>query len=326
MPPLANFDDERSIMSQVSGSKPLVITEVGYHADVNTDDPHRGVSEAVNARYTPRTVLEAFRDGIKRTYFYQLADPFTDAQAASKGLGKAESSFGLLRNDLSPRPSFIALRNLLRTAGGSSAAVATPGGLKLGFEGAPGDMRQLLLRSADGTYSLVLWRQVSLWDREAKRPLTPAPDRVDVVMGQPLSLARRFDPVGSDAETGRWANPRRLSVNLAGEPVVLRLTPGSASSPATPGSDPAPAGSSSGLTPQARLRLLAGAGRRGQARGAGQAVCPAPEALGPLTEGARRRAFPPRAGPTGSVIASAANRAAGRAGGPPPLAASRRSR
>ncbi len=231
MPPLANFDDERTIMSQVSGSKPLVITEVGYHADVNTDDPHRGVSEAVNARYTPRTVLEAFRDGIKRTYFYQLADPFTDAQAAAKGLGKAESSFGLLRNDLTPRPSFIALRNLLRTAGGSSAAVSSPGGLKLGFEGAPGDMRQLLLRSADGTYSLVLWRQVSLWDRIGKRPLTAAPDNVDVVMGQPLSLARRFDPVGSDAETARWANPRRISVNLAGEPVVLRLTPGAGSSP-----------------------------------------------------------------------------------------------
>ena len=29
-------------MSQVSGSKPLVITEVGYHADVTTDDPTGG--------------------------------------------------------------------------------------------------------------------------------------------------------------------------------------------------------------------------------------------------------------------------------------------
>ena len=234
MMPLANFDDERTIMSQVSGSKPLVITEVGYHADTNTDDPHRGVSESVNASYSPRIVLEAFRDGIKRTYFYQFADAFTEAQRVSKDISKAENSFGLLRNDLTPRPSFIALRNLLRAVDGDSAPVASPGGLKMGVEGAPADMRQQLLRSADGTYSLVLWRQVSLWDRTGKRPLTAAPDRVDVVTGQPLSLAQRFDPSNTDTETGRWANPRRISVDLAGAPVVLRLTPAGVTAPTSP--------------------------------------------------------------------------------------------
>jgi hypothetical protein len=196
-------------------------------------------------------VLEAFRDGIKRTYFYQFADAFTDAQAASKGLGKAENSFGLLRHDLTPRPSFIALRNLLRTVDGDSAPVASPGGLKLGVEGAPSDMRQQLLRSADGTYSLVLWRQVSLWDRTNKRPLTATPVRVDVVTGQPLSLVQRFDPVNSDTETGRWASPRRISVDLAGAPVVLRLTPAGVTASApdpTAGASGVPASSSGVLT------------------------------------------------------------------------------
>ncbi len=257
--PLANFDDERTIMSQVSGSKPLVITEVGYHADTNTDDPHRGVSESVNAAYSPRILLEAFRDGIKRTYFYQFADAFSDAQAASKHISNAENSFGLLRHDLTPRPSFIALRNLLRAVDGDSAPVASPGGLKVGVEGAPADMRQQLLRSADGTYSLVLWRQVSLWDRTNKRPLTAAPDRVDVVTGQPLSLAQRFDPVNSDTETGRWANPRRISVDLAGAPVVLRLTPAGVTASAagpTAGASGVSASASGGVTHPGSTRSL----------------------------------------------------------------------
>ena len=51
-------------------------------------------------------------------------------------------------------------------------------------------------------------------------------DRLDVVMGQPISLAQRFDPVASDAESQRWSDPRRITVDLAGDPVVLRLTPG----------------------------------------------------------------------------------------------------
>ena len=240
--PLSNFDDERTMMSLVSGSKPLVITEVGYHADTTTDDSHRGVSEAVNASYTPRILLEAYRDGIERTFFYQFVDPFTEAQRVQKGLSPAEGSFGLLRNDLTPRPSFIALRNLMDAVDGDSAPVGSPGGIRLGFEGSPSDMRRLLLRSADGSYALVLWRQVSLWDRVGKRPLTAAPVNVDVVMGEPLSLAQRFDPVVSSSETARWSDPRRISVALAGAPVVLRLTPAAAA----PGADPPGGGGTPG--------------------------------------------------------------------------------
>jgi hypothetical protein len=199
----------------------------------------------VNASYTPRILLEAYRDGIRRTFFYQFVDPFTEAQRIQKGLSPAEGSFGLLRNDLTPRPSFIALRNLMDAVDGDSAPVGSPGGIRLGFEGAPSDMRRLLLRSADGSYALVLWRQVSLWDRIGKRPVTAAPVSVDVVMGEPIALARRFDPVVSSSETSRVSDPRRIGVALAGAPVVLRLTPASAA-PQDPGSPGAGGGGGAG--------------------------------------------------------------------------------
>jgi hypothetical protein len=235
--PLANFEDERFIAGMVSGGKPLVITEVGYHNNVATSDPHRGISEKAYGMYAPRTVLEAFRDGILRTYFYQFADAWTDAEAQRIGISPSENSFGLLRSDLSRRPSFLALRNLLRVVGGS-APVGSPGGLRFGLEGAGPDVRQLLLRSADGSFALVLWRQVPVWNRDARAEVTPAPDALEVVMGQPVSLARRFDPVASDAESQRWTNPRRIPVSLAGAPVVLRLTAAAAAPPATPPSTP----------------------------------------------------------------------------------------
>ena len=69
-------------------------------------------------------------------------------------------------------------------------------------------MRQLLLRSADGSYALVLWRDVSVWDRGAPRDLSPAPDRVDVALGERIALARRFDPVASGREQQRWDDPQ----------------------------------------------------------------------------------------------------------------------
>jgi len=229
-PPLRNLPDEQQLMAAVSGSKPLQITEVGYHNDLASADPHRPASEQATAIYMPRIALEAFRFGIERTYIYTFADLFSPAQAAQHGISASENSFGLLRWDLSPKPSFYALRNVLRAVDGDSAPVANPGGMRLAVEGAPPDLRQLLLRSADGSYALVLWRDISVWDWTAVRDLAPAPDRVEVTMGEPVTLARRFDPVSSDTETRRWTDPQRIPLDLTGTPIVLRLRPAIAGS------------------------------------------------------------------------------------------------
>ena len=225
LPPLGNLAEEALLMAQVSGAKPLTISEVGYHTDLAYTGPHRPASEKAVATYTSRIPLEAFRWGITRTYIYQFADLMSPADAQQAGLSPSQNSFGLLRWDLTPKPSYIALRNLLRTVDGDSAPVASPGGMRLAVQGAGPDVRQLLLRSADGTYALVLWRTVSVWDRTGLHDLSPAPAHVDVTLGEPVALARRFDPVASDAETQRWTDPQKIPVDLAGNPVVLRLVP-----------------------------------------------------------------------------------------------------
>ncbi len=207
-----------------TGSKPLVATESGYHTDLGTTGGNLPVSERASALYSPRLVLEGFRGGVERTYFFQLADPWTDA-SKPPGLPLTENRFGLLRADLSRKPAFLSVRNLLRAVDADSAPVAAPGGLHLGFDSAPADLRQLLLRSADGTYSLVLWRAVSVWSASNRVDLFPASDRVEVALGDRISLARRFNPVDSGEEQQRWTSPSRLAVDVGGGPVVLKLTP-----------------------------------------------------------------------------------------------------
>ncbi len=223
--PLHNLADERARAAPISGSKPLVATEAGYHSDLATTSGHNPTSERGIAHYTPRLALEGFVGGVERTYIYQLLDPWSPAEEARRGFSNMENSFGLLRWDLSRKPAFNALRNLMRAVDSGSAPLPVPGGLRFGLDGAPPDMRSLLLRSANGTFSLVLWRELSVWDRFARTEMYPASDRVDVVLGQPVALARRFDPVAADGELARWANPRRLSVDVGGGPVVLSLTP-----------------------------------------------------------------------------------------------------
>jgi hypothetical protein len=224
-PPLLNLPDELQLASYVSARKPVVATEIGYHTDLAFTGGNRPITERAEATYMPRIALEAYRGGISRTYIYQLADLWSPSEAARRGYPPSENSFGLLRWDLSRKPAFYSLRNLLTTVDGDSAPVATPGGLRFALEGAGPDVRSLLLRSANGSYSLVLWRTVSVWDWVGQQELNPPPDRVDVALGQPVALAQRFDPVASSAETQRWTSPSRIGVDLAGAPVVLRLTP-----------------------------------------------------------------------------------------------------
>ncbi len=242
--PLHNIDDVRRLANVTSGGKQIVATEAGYHSDLGSTSGHYGTSERAIGIYTPRLALEGFRAGFERTYIYQLADPWTNVSGF-------ENKFGLLRPDLTPKPAFLALRNLLRAVDGDSAPVAAPGGVRLGLQSAPPDLRQLLLRSADGSYALVLWREVSVWDRVAAVDLSPAPDPLEVVLGQPIVLAQRFDPVDTDAERQRWAAPARIPVAVGGAPVVVRLVP--------PG-----AGAEGETTDGPGKGLRTGGGRRGK--------------------------------------------------------------
>jgi len=266
-PPYHNLGPERFRAAAVSGTKPVVATELGYHSDLATTSGHLPASERAIAFYMPRAALEGYIGGVERTYIYQLADPWPDA-ARPAGLELMENRFGLLRSNLTPKPSFLALRNLLGAVNGDSPPVAAPGGLRFALEGAGPDVRQLLLHSANGSYSLVLWRTAAVWDPAVRRDLNPAADPLEVVLGQPVSLARRFEPVVSDAELQRWANPTRIPVDLAGGPVVLKLTP-----PGAPAALPAPSACAA-LAPgrPSKAKRRRGCCRTGRARTRGAKV------------------------------------------------------
>jgi hypothetical protein len=216
--PLHNIADLLPLAHIVSGSKPIVATEAGYHSDLATTSGHYGTSERAIGIYMPRLALEGFRNGLERTYIYQLADPWTNVSGF-------ENKFGLLRNDLSPKPAFLALRNLMRAVDAGSAPVSDPGGVRFSLKGAQPDVRRLLLRSANGSYALVLWREVSVWDRVGKHDLSPAPEWVTVDLGEPMAQAQLFKPVESPNVAQSVDSPDQIPVALDGSPIVLRLVP-----------------------------------------------------------------------------------------------------
>lgn len=140
---------------------PWVATETGYHTAVNQRDGHPPASEAASGAYAPKLFLEYFRQGARRTFWYELVDQWPDAEHDAQ-----ESNFGLVRNDLTLKPAARRLQRLIASV--SRRGRARGGTLRFAVGEAPADLQHLLLRRGDGSYALVLWR-----DTEARADAEP---------------------------------------------------------------------------------------------------------------------------------------------------------
>src|SRR5262245_18123857 len=100
--PMASLAYHVPRIQALSKSRPLVVTETGYHNAMSWFGGHPPVSETASARYIPRLFLEYYQMGYKRTYIHELMDE-------GSRLDDRELNFGLVRNNGSVKPAYTAL-------------------------------------------------------------------------------------------------------------------------------------------------------------------------------------------------------------------------
>ena len=201
-----------------SGSKPLVATETGYHTTEGWSGEHNAVSEAAMATYIPRLYLEYFRRGVARTFSYELLDE-------KPGDDDRENNFGLLRNDLSEKPAFGALRNLITILDDRGPAF-TPGAVAYSLGDEATGVHHLLLQKSDGSYYLALWRAVDVWDPDAQASLQAPSGRVTVNFERQVTSATSFLPSRSATPVAALpsGSGRPLSVEVGAEATIVKLS------------------------------------------------------------------------------------------------------
>jgi len=204
-----------------SGTKPIIAGEIGYHNAVNTTTTHPGVSEKAAGIYVPRMYLDAFSRGIPRSFAYELMNLSEDG-----GVSR-DNNFGLLHNDFSEKPAFTSLKTLMRLLGDTTEQ-GTLGGLRYEVSGDTTNVRQVLLQDPDGAFYLALWQDASVWDRDLKRDLTVAPRPVRISFGQTIDRAEVFDVSRGTTAVATQASPRSLDMQVPAQPLVIKLTPGTA--------------------------------------------------------------------------------------------------
>lgn len=219
-PPEWDLDQQLSLAATNTGNRPVQATETGYHTALSDRGGHPPVSERAAGVYLPRLYLEYFRRGIARTFAYELVDEFEDP-----GRADAEANFGLLRRDLSPKPAFTALANLLALMRPRESGGGSPEAPAVSLEGNLDGVRQLTLRREDGTNLLALWRDVSVWDRGAQEDVDPPTAEVTVKLDRPVALMEVFRPSRSSQPERSVRDADSAEVALGGDVAVVALTP-----------------------------------------------------------------------------------------------------
>jgi hypothetical protein len=269
-PPATGLASNMSNARIVCGAKPIWATETGYHTALNqpTGAGHPGVSEEAQARYLPRLFAEYFRVGIAKTLTYEFLDEKPDSAGTD-----LERHFGIIRYDLSAKPAYTAIRNLIRILDDDTTAFAVSP-LTYALSGDTAGVRHLLLQKRDGRYYILIWQETRSFDLSTKLDLSPAPRHVTLTFASvPAGLAVYHVNESSQA-VARPQAALTLDLDIPDKLYIVECTPpaGSLVSPrrAHAASAAAPpmlmlcSGPQSGLPAGAAYRLNGGAVKRGE--------------------------------------------------------------
>ena len=198
-----------------------VITETGYFNQ--PDDPAgSGVDSATQARLTLDLLFDAFKQGVSRTYLYQLLSAYPDP-----GHHSPDNEYGLFNQDSSPKPVATAIHQLtalLADTGPSAGSFAT-GSLAYAVTGFPATGHSVLLQQSGGTYILVLWAEPGIWNEAAHAPVAAPPSQVIVTLATPAALVQADDPLRSAATMATYPHTDTITLSLTDHPILLRIRP-----------------------------------------------------------------------------------------------------
>ncbi len=190
---------------------PIVTTEKGYLDNPALTD---WIPDVPFAKYVPRLLLEQYLHGITRTYIYSLADTYLPGD-----------SYGLLREDGSQKPAYVALRSFMHLLADPGASYSA-GKLAWSMTGGGSDLHHLLLQKRDGTFLLVLWVEEPCYDVNTQQYLAVGTENVNVQFGSPVTIEsiNTLQTTGSMTSTaGPTATQTSMSLAVSDFLTVLEL-------------------------------------------------------------------------------------------------------
>jgi hypothetical protein len=215
----ASLSDYQEEARALYSGKPVVASEAGYHSAMNVPTgKHRPTPEKTIAKYLPRLILWDLKNGVVRTYVYELIDSF------NKGDADPESNFGLMRYDGSRKPAFNAIKNLIGIFS-DQGAVPHPQALDWSMTNRDDAVQSMVFQRSDGSFLLALWLGVAAWDPDKRTEIASKSVSSDIILPATINKATALEFTDEGTVVSREAviEGHRLSLTLKDTLTVIRL-------------------------------------------------------------------------------------------------------
>lgn len=201
-----------------TAEQPFVATETGFN-DLAGDD--RSISREAAAIYLPRLLFALRNEGAEGIYLYQLLDQVQG--------DTFERKWGLVDATMTPKPAYHALRRLLQALKDPSGAYTSGQAPQIQVSAGATPVQSSVLKRRNGAFDVAVWRPVSVFDGSTDTNVSPAPVNATVSFPSGYS-AKTLTPsqnLSEDVTPASWSGAAGspLSLSLAGELVLVRLTP-----------------------------------------------------------------------------------------------------
>jgi hypothetical protein len=187
-----------------------VNTHLGYYDTTYRD--YEGILK-------PRLLFVYFNRGMTKAYKYELLDLKPDPRFTDM-----ERHFGLVRTNGAPKPSFLALKNLLHLLADPGPA-APSSSLAFQLSGATNNVHHTLLKKRDGTFWLALFQEAASYDAKTRRDLEVPPATVTLTLPWTAPQIRLFRPNASAGPTERIAASSEVELAVPDEVLLVEIKP-----------------------------------------------------------------------------------------------------
>lgn len=201
---------------EANPGKKIWMTEAGYHTRLGDGNYHEGVSESVQSKMVLSMYMSAFDLGVLKTFYYQLANQYTDPK-------DQESYFGLVDQQWNPKPAYHSLKNMTIILRDGGKGPAPAGSLGYALDDLPSTGRHKMFRAADGDWILAVWNEPDIWDQDRDVEIENPKASVTLRLRKASSSIRIFDPLLGIEPVRTLGTTDTVTFDLDDHPVFIKM-------------------------------------------------------------------------------------------------------
>jgi hypothetical protein len=215
---------------RVCPGKKLWITETGYEEAASDRSNKQLVSPKAKAKYLPRIYANYYLQGqIEKTFLFELFS----------AVPTRPTEFGIIDTNLEPTPAYYAIRNLISLLGEATWNKSTQSwkypafetsSFEYTLEGNNTNLKHLLLQKSDGTFYLLIWQEVYVYDNKTGKDLVNRDRIIDFKLdGSTIKKANKYllsnqsDPSAELTPLKTWTNVSSLSLSVPDHILALEF-------------------------------------------------------------------------------------------------------